>query len=138
MGLRSWWADQKQAMRDVDERRAADRARTIARLEPVIAAERARGNAPVDHWHQAGFGGPDGVWFERHLAHPLDVAALQAEFDFDDAVWLRDNRVGSQDDAAVLLGGSTPLSPEQHSAREQWWAHWRAAPRPRRRLSKAS
>ncbi len=130
-----WWAEWREGPQRPRSLRipVADRFRLIAALEPVLAAERSRGNQPVDEWHR----GDDG-WYERRLQFPLDLDALRAEFVFDDEVWLHDNRVGSARDEAVLHGGTRPLSKHERAARQLWWQRWRSAPRSRRTLSECA
>jgi hypothetical protein len=136
VSLRDWWHRRTAA---ADAERVATRTRVVSTLEPVIEAERARGNEPADGWSHSSFGGPSGAQLDRHLRYPLDGEALQAEFEFDRSVWLAENRVGSIPGGALLHGGDAPHRAEDRAAweraRESWWTRWRAEPRPRRRLS---
>ena len=83
--MRSWWRRQTAA---ADAERAAALTRVIPALEPIIEAERARGNTTTDLWNETVFGGPSGSQLDRHLRFPLDAEAFAAEFVFDRKVWL--------------------------------------------------
>jgi len=104
----------------------------VRALDPILDAERARGN----------FGGRSAgdihdrrqVW---RLRHPIDIPALEAQFDFGSGI-----RLGLVPGGAVSFSGADGeavfgiVGGERAGAlagllRSRWWKRWRRDPRPR-------
>ena len=104
-------------------------------LRPIVAAEAARANPCFS------FPVGDGVHDTRpyvRFSYPIDVLAIDAEFDLDNGMELiatprpcvtYSNRVGGPYE--VLGGAEVAPGPEQIAARAAWWEEWNVAPRPK-------
>lgn len=108
-------------------------------IEPLIASEVARGNGrPIlederPHFYRQ--------WMSFRL--PMDAEALRAEFDFAPGIELESDRTPpwltfypsatSRDEfTSFPIGGAMNFTTaESRRMREEWWAEWRRAPRPR-------
>ena len=137
MGVRSWW--RAQVGEAEDDARAA-RCRVLPQLQPLLDAERARGNEPDGPWRKVMGQYPSERWDERSLHFPHDVEALRVEFDLDDApVDVTDRGFGEPWQSSVL-GGSvegkrSELVAAWEAQRAQWWREWKAGPQHRRRVT---
>jgi hypothetical protein len=135
-------------------RRAADTGATgggrrwetyLDNLAPVVEAELGRGNEVTNH----------GEWQEVHnaygrgelehrlvLRYPLDVAAVEAEFELAPNMHLQGTslvRTGPSN--AVITSDARPDRPadeQRQAAVAAWWQRWENGPRHRRLLAPSS
>lgn len=107
----------------------------FARLQPVLEAERHRGNSFTYLREERQY---RELWLPTARGRfPLDREAIDAEFDLgSDHGWLpygpgRAMLVGPE---AQLIGGSQTRGPRAILRRRLWWRSWRSSSRERRPL----
>jgi hypothetical protein len=107
-------------------------------LRPVLEAERRRGNS--GSWYNGDIHDRRPAW---NMRFPLDIPALEAEFEFGDRIEVRAEGGGVIDlwgrggaGAFAVVGGSggTWWTRRRRAA---WWRDWEASPRPRTRIENA-
>ncbi|MFW8744999.1 hypothetical protein [Mesorhizobium japonicum] len=107
-------------------------------LRPVFEAERRRGNS--GKWDDGDIHETRPSWVMRF---PLDVPALEAEFEFSDRIEVRNRRggvidlFGSRGPGAFLVVGGAGGTWWTRRRRAAWWREWEASPRPRIRIENA-
>lgn len=107
-------------------------------VRPVLDAERLRGNSgSLDR------GDPHDTRASWVMRFPLDIPALEAEFEFGDRIEVRADGggvidlSGSLGPGAFLVVGGTGGTWWTRRRRAAWWREWEASPRPRIRIDNA-
>lgn len=107
-------------------------------LRPVFEAERRRGNTGSIDNGDARDRRPSWV-----MRFPLDIPALEAEFEFSDRIDVRPQGGGVIDlsgnlgPGAFLVVGGVGGTWRTRRRRAAWWREWEASPRPRIRIENA-
>jgi hypothetical protein len=111
----------------------SDFRRAIDALDPLLFAERQRGNSS-----RLEFGDMHDQRLYYSLRHPIDLDALRAQFDFGDGIELGGDGQGGVvafsdlgPVSAFWMRGTTEVSWWSRRRRAAWWRRWNASPRER-------
>lgn len=104
----------------------------VEALRPVLSAERRRGNFGSMRLGDIHDTRP---WWQ--MRYPLDIRAIEAEFQFGDRIELRTDDggrivlLGSTGGNAFAVAGGSGETWWTRRRRAAWWREWEASPRPR-------